>query len=63
MMPISRIIIVHIYYIYYIKGTIDDADFLPDMYVKELLTNESLEVLMKKDNELIHEIRNLDGNT
>lgn len=43
------------------KGTIDDSNFNSEEYVKTVLQNESVEGLVAKDADLIHEIRNLDG--
>ena len=42
-------------------GTIDDAAFDADAYVKDALLETSVENLVKKDSEMIHEIRTLDG--
>jgi hypothetical protein len=39
------------------KGTIDDANFGAEEYVKDLLLNESMEGLIVKDAEMVHEIR------
>eukprot|EP01038_Epipyxis_sp_PR26KG_P014371 gene14371-19274_t len=43
------------------KDSIDDAKFDPEAHVKNLLLEESIEGLVGKDTEMMHEIRTLDG--
>lgn len=44
-----------------VMGTIDDSNFDHVSYVKNVLQHESVEGMVAKDSELVHEIRNLDG--
>lgn len=44
-----------------VMGTIDDSNFDHVTYVKNVLQHESVEGMVAKDSELVHEIRNLDG--
>eukprot|EP00598_Pedospumella_elongata_P004802 CAMPEP_0184980700 /NCGR_PEP_ID=MMETSP1098-20130426/10625_1 /TAXON_ID=89044 /ORGANISM="Spumella elongata, Strain CCAP 955/1" /LENGTH=1140 /DNA_ID=CAMNT_0027504173 /DNA_START=24 /DNA_END=3442 /DNA_ORIENTATION=+ len=43
------------------KGTIDDAGFQAQDFVKNMLVNEPFETLVKQDTEMVQEIRTLDG--
>eukprot|EP00981_Chlorochromonas_danica_P006792 scaffold1490_cov162-Ochromonas_danica.AAC.38 len=43
------------------RGTIDDHNFNADEYCRSILQNEMVEGLVAKDANLVHEIRNLDG--
>eukprot|EP01033_Poteriospumella_lacustris_P012136 gene12136-8680_t len=43
------------------KGTIDDANFDSETFVRGLLVQEPMEGLVMKDAEIVNDIRNLDG--